>query len=398
MTQNKIEVGRTKALIPEHRFDTTDLGVSLYNTMFDLFSRFSNDSVRCRTQSFSLASNDSIVFSHNIGQQSSEIEAKIFVSGVELTDEQIQSDFAIVHQSNDALLLQNVSGANKTGWLICSGMLQNRADQVRLRTRSSSPSTVSTGEIAIFSQNDNVFAKNSLGTVMSLTDSVVIQAPPGVILSYVGTSAPSGYLMCDGSQVSRTTYSSLFNIIGISHGNGDGLSTFHLPDYRGRFLRGVDGAAGNDPDSAIRTAMHPGGNSGNSVGSVQDHAHESHNHAQNSHNHTQNAHNHAQVPHNHTQNSHNHTQNPHTHLIPQIVGFSGKFSSGNLVSLDYTGIDDPTSSTTATNQYTEAINQATTAGNYAVTAENIATTATNQATGGNETRPLNAYVNYIIKF
>ena len=93
--------------------------------------------------------------------------------------------------------------------------------------------------------------------------------PPGVVVAYAGVTAPTGWAMCDGSAVSRTEFASLFGAIGTSHGTGDGNTTFHLPDYRGRFLRGVDGGTARDPNAATRTAMAPGGNSGASVGTVQ---------------------------------------------------------------------------------------------------------------------------------
>lgn len=100
--------------------------------------------------------------------------------------------------------------------------------------------------------------------------------PTGIVLAFAGSSAPSGFLVCDGSAVSRTSYSELFSVIGTAHGSGDGSTTFNLPDYRGRFLRGCDnmgtGAAGLDPDTASRTAMNTGGNTGDAVGSVQSQA------------------------------------------------------------------------------------------------------------------------------
>ncbi len=100
----------------------------------------------------------------------------------------------------------------------------------------------------------------------------------GVIMAYTGSTAPVGAFICDGSTYSRSTYSALFAKMGTSHGAGDGSTTFHIPDYRGRFIRGVDGTAGRDPDSASRTAMNTGGNTGNQIGSVQLDAFASHTH------------------------------------------------------------------------------------------------------------------------
>ena len=62
----------------------------------------------------------------------------------------------------------------------------------------------------------------------------------GIIAPYAGSSAPVGWLMCDGSAVSRTTYSELFNVIGTTYGSGDGSTTFNVPDLRGAFPVGAD--------------------------------------------------------------------------------------------------------------------------------------------------------------
>lgn len=102
--------------------------------------------------------------------------------------------------------------------------------------------------------------------------------PGGCVLPYAGTTAPTGYLLCDGTQVSRVTYAALFAIIGITHGSGDGATTFHTPDYRGRFLRGRDGGIARDPNRTTRTAMNSGGATGDNVGSVQTDAFQGHYH------------------------------------------------------------------------------------------------------------------------
>jgi microcystin-dependent protein len=67
--------------------------------------------------------------------------------------------------------------------------------------------------------------------------------PVGVMWPYGGASAPSGYLLCDGTAVSRTTYAALFAIIGTSYGVGNGSTTFNLPDMKGRVPAGKEASA-----------------------------------------------------------------------------------------------------------------------------------------------------------
>jgi microcystin-dependent protein len=68
--------------------------------------------------------------------------------------------------------------------------------------------------------------------------------PTGTVLPYAGSSAPTSYLFCDGSNVSRTTYATLFGIVSTVYGVGDGSTTFTLPDLRGRFVAGRDDMGG----------------------------------------------------------------------------------------------------------------------------------------------------------
>ena len=62
--------------------------------------------------------------------------------------------------------------------------------------------------------------------------------PIGSVVAYAGSVAPSGYLLCDGSAVSRSTYAKLFAIIGTTYGSGNGSTTFNVPDLRGRVAVG----------------------------------------------------------------------------------------------------------------------------------------------------------------
>lgn len=83
---------------------------------------------------------------------------------------------------------------------------------------------------------------NSLATQKAVKtyigDSILAGMPSGTIIMYGNTSAPTGWLLCNGSAVSRTTYAALFAIIGTTYGVGNGSTTFNLPDMRQRFPLG----------------------------------------------------------------------------------------------------------------------------------------------------------------
>jgi microcystin-dependent protein len=102
--------------------------------------------------------------------------------------------------------------------------------------------------------------------------------PTGTLLSFAANTAPSGWLICDGSAVSRTSFAALYAVIGVSWGYGDNSTTFNLPDLRGRFPRGRDTGIARDPDRASRIAANTGGNTGDNVGSVQSHGINAHQH------------------------------------------------------------------------------------------------------------------------
>ena len=88
--------------------------------------------------------------------------------------------------------------------------------------------------------------------------------PAGTVIPYGNTSAPFGYIKCNGAAISRTVYEDLFAAIGTSFGGGDGSTTFNVPDLRGEFIRGWDDGRGAD--------------SGRGFGSFQNHQFEDHTH------------------------------------------------------------------------------------------------------------------------
>jgi hypothetical protein len=150
--------------------------------------------------------------------------------------------------------------------------------------------------------------------------------PAGTIVPCGTSGALPRTLLCDGTSYTTAAYPALFAAIGYSFG-GSGAN-FNVPDFRGRFLRGVDGTASRDPDKASRIAMNTGGNTGNLVGSVQPDEIRSH--------------------------THTYTPPVFSHDEDQNGAGLNSFIAG------------------------AAINTS--------------------AAGGNETRPLNAYVNYCIAF
>lgn len=64
------------------------------------------------------------------------------------------------------------------------------------------------------------------------------RVPTGIVEFFAGSKAPKGWLVCDGSAVSRTDYDELFEVIGTTYGEGDGSTTFNLPNLIDRFAEG----------------------------------------------------------------------------------------------------------------------------------------------------------------
>lgn len=131
-----------------------------------------------------------------------------------------------------------------------------------------------------------------------IADPNLAVVPLGGLIPYAGTAAPTGWLLCDGSQVSRVTYQSLFELIGTTYGAGDGSTTFNVPDLQQRFPLG-------------KAAAGTGALLGATGGAID------HTHTGGSHSHTISS-----------GGSHSHTVNAHNHSIPS--GGSHVHALGNL--------------------------------------------------------------------
>lgn len=89
--------------------------------------------------------------------------------------------------------------------------------------------------------------------------------PAGIISPFAGSTAPTGWLVCDGQLASRTIYSGLYGAIGDTYGAGDGSTTFNIPDLRGRVIAGQDDMGGT---SAERLTGQTGGIDGDTLGAT----------------------------------------------------------------------------------------------------------------------------------
>jgi|GEM_PF-5219869 len=235
-------------------------------------------------------------------------------------------------------------------------------DSLRLRSLNEIETAPQENTFELYIKNGDLYQMNSEGVERLLSgptninlsnlaaEVVALLIPVGSLVAYGGTLAPTGWLLCQGQSLNQADYASLYSTLGQAFGNGStgaivgtaGGSRFNLPDFRGRFLRGLDENAGNDPDKASRTAMAPGGNTGNNVGSIQADEFKTHQHL-----------------------------------------FGGDDQIGP--SGGYTGVGDGFSY------------DATSTTSWPSTSRHYRTKSDSTNFGSTETRPKNAYVNYIIK-
>jgi len=105
-------------------------------------------------------------------------------------------------------------------------------------------------------------APGASGNVLTSNGTIWTSAPPapvpiGAIQMWPTATAPTGYLLCAGAAVSRTTYATLFAVIGTTFGVGDGSTTFNLPNYTNRMPYGTTvGATGGSADSVVVSHTH----------------------------------------------------------------------------------------------------------------------------------------------
>ncbi|TAF72474.1 MAG: tail fiber protein [Bacteroidetes bacterium] len=179
--------------------------------------------------------------------------------------------------------------------------------------------------------------------------------PVGSVIAYAGlkTNIPAGYLICDGTIYNKTDYPELSAALGNAWGGN--ATQFNVPDMRGFFLRGVDESAGRDDNKNSRGTINSGGNSGNTVGTFQGDSY---------------------LSHNHTGSGNTSTDGNHYHDISmdKTEGFNGTRTQGS-------------------DRSEGGLGQTNWSGNHS-----HSFSFTTSSNGGNETRPENVAVYYIIKY
>ncbi len=182
------------------------------------------------------------------------------------------------------------AGAITTDMLASNAVTTNQLADSAITSAKLAPNAVTTDQLADGAITTNQLADGAITTNKIVDGTIQLEdliaavknslCPVGTVLTYTGDTAPEGWLMCHGAAISRADYSALYAVIGNRFGYGNGDTTFHIPDFRGKFLRGHDAGAGYDPDRYSRTNLYPGGATGDSVGSYQDDEFRSHSHVE----------------------------------------------------------------------------------------------------------------------
>jgi len=202
--------------------------------------------------------------------------------------------------------------------------------------------------------------------------------PAGVVQQYAGATAPTGYLLCQGQAVSRTTYAVLFAVVTTTYGAGDGSTTFNVPNLQGKIPVGL-----NSADLSFDTRGETGGEKTHAISTAEMPGH--------THTFTGTAHSHTVDPTSVTSS----TTGAHTHTVTDAYNTSEASDDAN----DRTVGSDATTSTTRTTS--SSGNHSHTVDIPETTSTSTTATGTNSSTGsGTAMSLLQPYIvlNYIIKY
>jgi microcystin-dependent protein len=175
-------------------------------------------------------------------------------------------------------------------WSASKGVWQSREESAAPAVVSPvPPESASPGDIWVDSSDGISYVyydDGSSGQWIEMISSGVVSleaaSPTGSVIQTARATAPTGWLLCEGQAVSRSEYSRLFNAIGTAYGNGNGSTTFNIPNLKGRVPVGRDssqtefdslGETGGEKTVAISAAQMPTHSHTGSTGSSGSHAH-----------------------------------------------------------------------------------------------------------------------------
>jgi microcystin-dependent protein len=147
--------------------------------------------------------------------------------------------------STDGQVITFRAGFSNTGAMTLNA--SGAGPIVVLKDTSLGPLPVSSGDIVAGNVVDVTYVSADGSFHTSVSGGGGNATPTGALIDFAGASPPAGWLLCYGQQVSRTTYSTLFAVIGTQYGAGDGSTTFNVPDMRGRVAAGLDAGSGRLP-------------------------------------------------------------------------------------------------------------------------------------------------------
>ena len=146
-----------------------------------------------------------------------------------------------------------ISGASLTNPSITGGSINGITDLAiadggtGASTAAGARTNLGLGSLAIKNTVATEDIDNAAITAEKLASGIGV-SPTGLVNAFAGVNAPSGWLMCYGQAISRTTYAALFAVLGSAYGAGDGSTTFNIPDLRGRVIAGQDNMGGSSAD------------------------------------------------------------------------------------------------------------------------------------------------------
>jgi microcystin-dependent protein/outer membrane murein-binding lipoprotein Lpp len=233
--QNSTQSDQIQDLYDKYNSIDPDMPTNLYSRVGALETIVGDDALQTTAQTVTGAINE--LFGHATDVDADEVDYSNSDSGLTATDVQGAIDEVNSKVEVDAGrigALETTVGGAGSGLVKAVNDLTSESTQIQLSVSQLSASVIGIGQRV--DTLESTVGDASAGLVKDVADlqtevaSIVL--PSGMITPYGGVTAPSGWLLCDGSAVNRETYADLFTAIGTAFGSGDGSTTFNVPDMR----------------------------------------------------------------------------------------------------------------------------------------------------------------------